>query len=131
MEAPKIVDQVEVVSRLQADIDLAFATIEELLPQIGHSEAKRLFLAATKYPCEIADFSKESEAMIRLFSASKNVNDALVAMGVEVVITQMIENQQKAQNNVPVDETGVPNPNGHTVAEPKAAPKKRKTKKAE
>lgn len=124
MEAPKIVDQVEVVTRLQDDINIAFATVEEFLPQIGHSEAKRLFLAATKYPCEIADFSNESEAMIRLFSASKNVNDALVAMGVEVVITQMIENQQK-QNNVPVLDSEV------NETEPKAAPKKRKTKKAE
>lgn len=109
MDAPKVVEQIEVVSRLQDDINLAFSTIEEFLPQIGHSEAKRLFLAATKYPCEHSDFSGESEAMIRLYSASKNVKDALVAMGVEVVITQIIENQRagEAQGNVPVLDSSI------------------------
>lgn len=143
MDAPKIVEQIEVVSRLQDDINVAFSTIENYLPQIGHSEAKRLFLAATKYPCEMTDFSGESEAMIRLYSASKNVKDALVAMGVEVVITQMIENQQRGEaqgNNVPVAdgsitseviETGAAQALadiGNTQTAVKAAPKKR-TKK--
>lgn len=98
MEMPKEVSQEEVISRIQADIEIAFATIEEQLPLLGHSEAKRLFLAATKYPVESSDFSGESEAMIRAFSASKNVKDSLVALGVEVVIKQMVENQMKAQS---------------------------------
>ncbi len=99
MDAPKIVPQAEVKHRLQEDIDVALNSIEEQLPLIGHSEAKRLFVAATKYPLETADFSKESEAMIKAFSASKNVKDALVALGVEVVIEQMLRQQQNENNN--------------------------------
>jgi hypothetical protein len=139
MEAPKIVSQLEVVSRLENDINLAISTIEELLPQLKHGESKRLFLAATKYPMEDTDFSGESEALIRSFSASKNVKDALVAMGVEVVIKQIIEQQQAAGNVPVVDEELVaiqPSteifPATETIEEmAKAAQKKRKTKKAE
>lgn len=133
MDAPKIVSQLEVVSRLDAEIDAAFATIEEHLPQLGHSEAKRLFLAATKYPKHDYDFSGEQEAFIRCYSASKNVKDSLVGMGVEVVIEKLIENQRQAQGIVPVLE-GVESSEGGTgglnvIEETKAAPKVRKTKK--
>lgn len=131
MEQPQIVPQIEVVNRLEADIQAAFATIEEHLPNLGHSEAKRLFLAATKYPVEDTDFSGEKEEMIRCFSASKNVKDALVALGVEVVIKQIIEQQQKAQGNAPVDEVNEQFEQALAEQELKAAPKKRKTKKAE
>lgn len=101
MDAPKIVPQKEVKLRLQEDIEVAFQSIDEQLPLLGHSEAKRLFIAATKYPLEIADFGEESEPMIKAFSASKNVKDALIALGVEVVIEQMLRQQQE-QNNAPV-----------------------------
>lgn len=137
METPQIIEQAEVISRLQSDIETSFATIEHYLPQIGHSEAKRLFLAATKYPSEVADFSTESEAMIRLFSASKTVKDALVAMGVEVVITKMLENQYKAQQGeeiAPVSDEVALSPEAtkeiteFMEQEPKASPKKRAKK---
>lgn len=148
MDAPKIVSQLEVVSRLENDINIAFETIEEHLKNLGHSEAKRLFLAATKYPKEDYDYSGESESFIRAYSASKNVKDALVGMGVEVVITKLIEQQQAAQGlgstetDVPVVEDKFEQLNESLDALitetgwddkqlPKAAPKKRKTKKAE
>lgn len=104
MEMPKEISQEEVISRVEADIQAAFKDIEEQLPFIGHGEAKRLLIAATKYPLEDSDFSGESDAMIRAFSASKTVKDALVALGVEVVIKQMIENQQRMAGIAPVIE---------------------------
>lgn len=149
MDAPKIVSQLEVVSRLENDINIAFETIEEHLKNLGHSEAKRLFLAATKYPKEDYDYSGESESFIRAYSASKNVKDALVGMGVEVVITKLIAQQQAAQGSAPVDEVNEAFEEALKASEgsaigtdigtgliiddtlPKAAPKKRRTKKAE
>lgn len=98
MDAPKVIEQEEVVNLLQKDIEAAFDTFDKYIEQVGHSEAKRAYRASMRYPAEKADFSKESEAMIRLYSASKTVIDALVAMGVEVVIKQVFENQQRLAN---------------------------------
>ena len=104
MDAPKIVTQEEVISRISVDIAEVTASIEELLPQLGHSEAKRLFLASTKYPLEHSEMAGESDAFKRAYGYSKNVKDALVALGVEVVIEQMLRQQQEANNSAPVVE---------------------------
>ena len=101
MDAPKIVTQEEVISRISVDIAEVTASLEELMPQLGHSEAKRLFLASTKYPLEHSEMEGESDAFRRAYGYSKNVKDALVALGVEVVIEQMLRQQQE-QNSAPV-----------------------------
>lgn len=93
----KEISQEEVVSHLQDQIHQAKYDLEHVfLPQLGHSEAKRLLLAAMSYPMHDKAFDPKTdgEAMVKAYSACKAISDALVALGVEVVIHQMVENQK-------------------------------------
>lgn len=133
MEQPKVVPQQEVVARIQAELDAANYELENIfLPQLGHSEAKRLLVAIHKYPQEVADFSKEKEAMVRAFSLSKRAKDYLIAMGVEVVIEKMLRQQQEARGEVAPEseeEIFLTPESLMQIEEPQAAPKKRGKKK--
>ena len=80
----------EVVEGLSDQINQALYDLEyNLFPNLGHSETKRLLLASKRYPMIETDFSGESDDMKRAFSACKIINDAQVALGVEVVIEQI------------------------------------------
>lgn len=82
----------DILNSLEAQINQALYDLEnEFLPQLGHSETKRLLMAEKKYPMINTDFSGESNAMKQAFSACKVINDAQVALGVEVVIEQMVK----------------------------------------
>lgn len=90
----------EVVSHLEAQINQNCYDLEHtLLPRLGHSEAKRLLLAAMKYPMLDKAFTvaTDGEDMVRAYSACKAVSDSLVALGVETVIEQMVKNQMNEQ----------------------------------
>lgn len=91
---PKIMEGEEVQSNLQDQINQSLYDLEHnLLPLLGHSQAKRLLMAAAAYPMRTEDFSTDSEAMIKAYSALKTVTDALVALGVEVALQGILENQ--------------------------------------
>lgn len=83
----------EAVNALQQDILDSTQELNDLLPELGHGEAKRLLLASISYPLMEEDFSTESEAMIKAFSATKRITDAKVALGVEVTLEAMIKQQ--------------------------------------
>lgn len=122
-DEPKIVSQEEVLSNLQDQINQSLYDLENtLLPQLGHSQAKRLLMAAAAYPMKVEDFSKESEAMIRAYSALKTVTDALVALGTEVALQGIIESQMGQKE---------PQLNAEELEAAPVVEKKRKTKKAE
>lgn len=88
------------VSMVEAQIKESLEELESLLPLLGHSQAKRLLLAAMKYPMEETTF--EEEDMIKAYSATKRINDGLVALGVETVIESMVSNhkEQMEKENV-------------------------------
>lgn len=128
---PKIVSQEEVLTHLQDQINQSLYDLENsLLPQLGHSQAKRLLMAAASYPMKVEDFSKDSEAMIKAYSAIKTVTDALVALGTEVALQGIIESQMGKPEESPV---GPPDSyfNEQQFLTEEEKPKKRKTKKAE
>jgi hypothetical protein len=80
----------EVVNGLESQINQALYDLENtFLPELGHGETKRLLLAEKRYPMIDTDFSGETNAMKQAFSACKVINDAQVALGVEVVIEQI------------------------------------------
>lgn len=105
MEENKTVSQEDSKSFLEAQVFQAKYDLEHnLLPQLGHSQAKRLLIAIASYPQSEMDFSSEPEAMVKAFSALKICNDAQVALGTELVLQQMYEEQlaimqQKEENN--------------------------------
>jgi hypothetical protein len=106
MEQPKVISQEEVVSQLETQIKEQFAELESLMPSIGHSEAKRLLLASAKYPMEETDFSADkNDALIRCYSISKGIKDALVGLGVEVVIDQMLKKEFNERQQTAAPET--------------------------
>lgn len=94
------------VSMVESQIKESLEQLEELLPQLGHSQSKRLLLAAMRYPMteESFDEAVEGSDMIKAFSATKRVTDALVALGVETVIEQMVANQMKENEEQPTKE---------------------------
>ena len=83
------------VGLVEEQIQTGIKELEELLPLLGHSQAKKLLLAAMKYPMEEAQF--EDESMIKAFSATKRITDGLVALGVETVVEQMVKNHAEMQ----------------------------------
>lgn len=85
------------VSMVESQIKESLEQLEELLPQLGHSQSKRLLLAAMRYPMveETFDEGVDGQSMVLAFSATKRVTDALVALGVETVIEQMVANQKQ------------------------------------
>lgn len=92
---PKIMEGEEVQSHIQDQINQSLYDLQQLLPQLGHSQAKRLLMAAVEYPMKEANFKDDTDAMIRAYSAVKTITDALVALGVEVALQGMLENQAK------------------------------------
>jgi hypothetical protein len=93
------------ISLVQAQIEESNAELQEILPLLGHSQAKRLLLAAMKYPMEETTF--EEEDMIKAYSATKRITDGLVALGVETVIETMVHNHKEhmAQEQAPAETT--------------------------
>ena len=85
------------ISMVEQQIKESLAEVEDLLPLLGHSQAKRLLVMALKYPMDEADTSSEDEAFIKAYSAAKRITDGLVALGVETVIEQMVKNQIEQQ----------------------------------
>lgn len=80
----------EMSAALQNEILNSLQELKELQSEIGHSEAKRLDLAAAAYPFLNEDFSQEPEAMKKSFSAHKRIKDAMIALGVEVTLENML-----------------------------------------
>lgn len=81
---------------LEAELLDNLQQVQDLLPLIGHGEAKRLLTAALMYPLAEEDFSQERNQNIRkAYNASKRVTDAKIALGVEVTLEAML--QQKIQ----------------------------------
>lgn len=87
----------EAQNALHAEILDSLKEVNDLLPDLGHGEAKRLLLAALSYPLETQDFSTEKDAMKRAYSASKRIKDAMIALGVEVTLEAMLKQQMEEQ----------------------------------
>ena len=85
---------------LQVEILNSLKEVNDLLPELGHGEAKRLLLATLSYPLETQDFSGEKTAMRVAYSATKRIKDAMIALGVEVTLSNMIKQQTKEETNV-------------------------------
>lgn len=98
-EQDKVLPKGKVVATLEAVVDENIRELEnELLPKLGHGEVKRLFIAVSKYPKYETDFSNEQNpALIRAYSASKELKDALVGLATEVVIERIIKQQMEAE----------------------------------
>jgi hypothetical protein len=81
----------ETLSALETQYNQAMYDLEhEFLPQLGHGEAKRLLIAAQKYPAVEMDFTEEpNQALRQAYNACKTVTDVKVALGVEVVIEKL------------------------------------------
>jgi hypothetical protein len=88
------------VSMVESQIKDSLEELEGLLPLLGHSQSKRLLIAAMKYPMEETTF--EEEDMIKAYSATKRISDGLVALGVETVVESMLQNhkEQMEKENV-------------------------------
>lgn len=80
---------------LQARYDLK----ENLLPNLGHGQKERLLLAIAEYPQNEADFSDDTEYMIRAFSALKMCVDANVALGVHMVDEELQKRVTEGETN--------------------------------
>lgn len=89
----------ETISGLETQYNQAMYDLEhEFLPQLGHSEAKRLLIAAQKYPAIESDFTQEpNQALRQAYNACKTVTDVKVALGVEVVIEKLAGDIQKVK----------------------------------
>ena len=81
----------EAQEALQSEILNSLKEVNDLLPELGHGEAKRLLLASLSYPLETQDFSSESVDMAKAYSATKRITDAMIAIGVEVSIESMLK----------------------------------------
>lgn len=86
----------QVMSALEAQHIDSLNELEETLPNLGHSQAKRLLLAAMRYPIQEETF--EEETLIKAFSACKRLIDVNVAMGTEIVIENMVKNHKENNN---------------------------------
>lgn len=100
---PKVISQDEVRSMMFAGIADDINELEnDLLPQLGHSQTKRLFIAVTKYPAEEVTFSDSESALRQAYTISKRLKDTLVAAATDVVIEGLIQKQidQNGGSNV-------------------------------
>lgn len=92
----------QAMSYLEAQVNQAIYDLEtNLLPALGHSEAKRLISAIVRYPTLEADFSADKVEMIKAYSAMKICFDANVALGLEIIEQAKKEQEeaQKEENN--------------------------------
>lgn len=94
----KEITKEEAVNAMQTEILNSIQELNNLLPDLGHGEAKRLLIAAISYPLMEEDFSGEQESMRKAFSATKRITDAKVALGVEVTLEAMIKEQMEQQS---------------------------------
>jgi hypothetical protein len=89
----------EAEAGLQIEILDSLKEVNDLLPELGHGEAKRLLLATLSYPLETQDFVDETVPMKKAYSACKRITDAMIALGVEVTLETMLKQQMEAQSN--------------------------------
>jgi hypothetical protein len=100
MEQNKVVSQEDSKSFLEAQVNQAKYDLKHnLYPQLGHSQAKRLHEMMDDYPTVEHDVSNESEAFIKAYSAKKVLHDAQVALGTELVLQQMYQEQLEAMQS--------------------------------
>ena len=91
----------DAISYLEAQVNQSRYDLENtLLPQLGHSEAKRLLLAAMQYPLKEVNMSDETVPMIKAYSACKVCIDALVAVGTELVLKELAQRQDEQTKEV-------------------------------
>ena len=108
MSEKKETTQAEMVSFLEANLNADLTELEERLTLLKHGETKRLLMAAMSYPAKETDFTSDREELIRAYSACKRISDSLVALGAEVLVAGMMEQQleqQKAAGEVAKEET--------------------------
>lgn len=86
-------DQVQEL--LQGQIKDDLDALEALLPELGHSQAKRLLLSSAAYPMRDDSDKYFKDEEIKAFSALKRLKDATVAFGVEVVLEQIAKSTFK------------------------------------
>lgn len=89
------------VGLVESQIKEALEELETLLPDLGHSQSKRLLLAAMRYPMEEAQFDQnvDGDTLVKAYSATKRITDSLVALGVETVIEQMVATHKAELEN--------------------------------
>jgi len=99
----KIISKNEVVALTEEGIKEDIRELEEdILPSLRTGQKMRLFLAEIKYPLEEKEFDESEPELIRAFAIMKRLKDSMVALGVEVVIDQLLNNKQGEENG---DET--------------------------
>lgn len=81
----------EVNEALQTDILNGLKEVNDLMSQLGHGEKERLLMANLAYPLQDTDFSGDKPELNRAFSASKRITDAMIALGVQVSLENMIQ----------------------------------------
>lgn len=86
----------DALSYLEAQVNQAIYDLEQnLLPALGHSEAKRLLSAIVRYPTLEADFSADKPEMAKAYSALKICFDTNVALGLEII--EQAKQEQKEE----------------------------------
>lgn len=95
----------QVISLMESQIKEDLDILDDVMDELGHSQAKRLLLASAAYPMrdDTSKFYGDSE--IKAFSALKRIKDATVALGVEVVIESIMKDQQNAVAEQQAQET--------------------------
>jgi hypothetical protein len=76
---------------MQGEIMTGILEVKDLLPELGHGEAKRLLIAAISYPFTVEDFSNDSDSMKKAYSACMRTKDAMIAVATEVTIENMVK----------------------------------------
>lgn len=107
----KDITKEEALGALQGEILESLKEVNDLLPELGHGEAKRLLMATLSYPLEVHDYSLEKDSMKLAYSATKRLKDAMIALGVEVTLENMVRKQvesNQAQENIENQTTLVP-----------------------
>jgi hypothetical protein len=107
-EPKKELTKEEKLGSMEADIFDGIMEVKDLLPELGHGEAKRLLIAALSYPYTVEDFTYDSEAMRKAYSATKRIKDSMIALGVEVTLENMVK-QAMANGEITSNEAFNPN----------------------
>ena len=85
----------EAYEAIRLQMAQALQEVRELLPSLKHGEAKRLFDASLTLPYVEEDFSAESEAMIKGYSAVKRLTEAKVDLYSRELVDAMLEQAQQ------------------------------------
>lgn len=86
----------QVISIMESQIKEDLEILENVMDELGHSQAKRLLLASAAYPMRDDTKRFYGDSEVKAFSALKRIKDATVALGVEVVIDSIMKDQQNA-----------------------------------